>query len=106
MINDLSSVTPPGTSRLRQAAVPAFFLLLGVVYASWAARIPAIRDALELNAAQLGLVLLGAEGEKSAGRSIMAMLHAWFCVGTLAGALFGSAMAALAVTPLAHFGAV
>lgn len=34
-------------------------MLLGVIYASWAARIPALRDALALSPAQLGLVLLG-----------------------------------------------
>jgi MFS family permease len=152
------------------------FILLGVVYATWAARIPSIRDAQQLNAAQLGLVLLGggigavvsfpiaaglvnhrgarhaawyaglalllvlpclalapgiawlivgmlglgaasscfdvainalgAEAERAAGRSIMSLLHAWFCVGALAGALLGSAMAGAGVTPLAHFSAI
>src|SRR5690606_1112095 len=141
------------------------FILLGVVYASWAARIPAIRDALQLNSSQLGMVLLGggfgavasfplaawllgkfggrraawysglglivvlpalalapsmmwliiaaiglgsASGcfdvsfiaigsnyEKSAGRSIMSLLHAWFSLGAVCGALLGSAMAGL-----------
>ena len=33
---------------------------------------------------------LGAVTEKAAGRSIMSMLHAWFCAGALAGALLGS----------------
>ncbi len=147
--------------------------MLGVVYATWAARIPSIRDALQLNAAQLGLVLLGggvgavasfpiaaglvhhrgarhaawyaglalllvlpclalapgmawlivamlglgaasscfdvainalgAEAENTAGRSIMSLLHAWFSVGALAGALLGSVMAGAGVTPLLHF---
>lgn len=48
----------PGQARWRQIAIPLFFLLLGVVYASWAARIPAIRDHLRLDAATLSLVLL------------------------------------------------
>lgn len=161
---------------LQQAALPALFLLLGVIYASWAARIPAIRDALALNAAQLGIVLLssgigavasfplaawlirtrggrrsawltgvvllaslpamslapgfasillaaavygaasssfdvainaiGADAEKLAGRSIMSALHAWFCVGTVSGALIGSAVAGMGVEPTTHFAAI
>ena len=46
-------------SRLRIFAAPFLFIFLGVIYASWAARIPAIRDALHLTPAQLGIVLLG-----------------------------------------------
>lgn len=155
------------------AALPTLFLLLGLIYASWTARIPALRDALALGPAQLGLVLLGGgvgavvsfplaawlvarynprgaawraglallallpgvalapsmavliammfvlgaasscfdvainalgtDAEKEAGRSIMSRLHAWFCVGTLSGALLAAALAAMEFTPLAHF---
>ncbi|MBB5389890.1 MULTISPECIES: MFS transporter [unclassified Herbaspirillum] len=46
------------TIRSRQIAILLFFLLLGMVYASWAARIPSIRDILQLDAATLSLVLL------------------------------------------------
>ncbi len=162
--------------RLQVAALPALFLLLGLAYASWAARIPALRDALALGPAQLGLVLLGggigavasfplaawlvahagargaawraglallltlpclalapsmalltalmfvlgaasscfdvainglaAEAEKTAGRSIMSLLHAWFCVGTLSGALLAGALAALGLAPQAHLSLV
>jgi len=62
----VSAGNPPGPAlpikagRRQHLALPAVFLLLGVVYASWAARIPAIRDALALDAAQLGVVLLAA----------------------------------------------
>jgi fucose permease len=157
-------------------AIPALFFLLGVLYASWAARLPAIRDALSLDPATLGTVLLGggigavasfpisawlighygarraslyagvvmlltlpllavlphwpvlmagmilmgagcscfdvainalgAEAELAAGRSIMSMLHAWFCVGTFAGALLGSGAAAIGLPPLMHFALV
>lgn len=163
----------PVSSRLRTVATPFLFILLGIIYASWAARIPAIRDGLQLTPAQLGIVLLGggfgavasfplAAGmvarygarraawyaglaliavlpctalapnmpllvmavvvlgagsgcfdvainalgtaqEKSAGRSTMSLLHAWFCVGTLSGSLLGSLLAGLAITPLVHF---
>jgi len=46
-------------TRLHSIATPFLFILLGVIYASWAARIPAIRDALQLSPSQLGIVLLG-----------------------------------------------
>ncbi|MDR6584132.1 MFS transporter [Herbaspirillum sp. BH-1] len=51
---------PASPSRLiwRKFAIPLFFLLLGIVFATWAARIPAIRDHLQLDAATLALVLL------------------------------------------------
>ncbi|WP_353152757.1 MFS transporter [Herminiimonas fonticola] len=166
----------PATSRLTRfhsIAAPFLFILLGVIYASWAARIPAIRDALQLSPSQLGLVLLGggfgavasfplaawlvgkcggrraawysglallavlpslaiapnmlclsivaialgaasgcfdvainaigAAHEKAAGRSTMSLLHAWFSLGAVSGALLGSVMAGLAITPLMHF---
>ncbi|GAA4032969.1 MFS transporter [Actimicrobium antarcticum] len=164
---------PARTLLSEQVALPILFILLGSLFATWAARIPALRDALQLNAAEVGLVLLcsgigavlsfplaswlvsrhgarraalwsgmlalalvpclalaprqgwlmlamfgmgagascfdvainaiGAEVERAAGRSIMSLLHAWFCLGTFGGALLGSAMAGLQVTPLLHF---
>jgi MFS family permease len=173
---ELTETAPYRSSRVQQAASPFLFFLLGIVFATWAARIPAVRDALHLSSAQLGIVLLcggigsvfsfplaswligrigarrtawqtgivlllilpcqalmpqmgwlmlsmtvmgavassfdvainalGAESEKSAGRSIMSLLHAWFCVGTLSGALLGSAMATLMISPQVHFGLV
>jgi MFS family permease len=46
--------------RLSQArwATAAFFLLLGVLFGSWVARIPAVQNRLGLNDGQLGLALL------------------------------------------------
>ena len=166
----------PRFARFHSMATPFLFILLGVIYASWAARIPAIRDALQLSPSQLGIVLLGggvgAVGsfplaawmvnkfggrraawysgvgliivlpslalapsmawlaiiaialgagsgcfdvainaigtthEKAAGRSTMSLLHAWFSLGAVCGALLGSLMAGLAVTPLIHFSLV
>jgi MFS family permease len=164
---------PASAVRLQKIATPFLFVLLGVIYASWAARIPAIRDALSLTPAQLGFVLLaggfgaaasfplaagaiahfgarraawyaglalilflpcvpfapnmtwlllaalglgaasgcfdvainalGAADEKAAGRSIMSLLHAWFCLGAMCGALLGSAMAGMGVSTLVHY---
>ncbi len=49
------------TPRLRRAriAVGAVFFVHGAVFASWAARVPAVRDGLHLSTGQLGLVLAG-----------------------------------------------
>ncbi|HWX00453.1 MFS transporter [Collimonas sp.] len=161
---------------MRQVALPLLFLLVGVIFASWVSRIPALRDHLQLDPASISLFLLGggigavssfplaawlighygarracwyaglalllsvpclalapnlpllmlamlclgvcsscfnvaintlgAEAEKNAGRSIMSQLHAWYCVGTLSGALLGSAIAGLGIGPLLHFVAI
>jgi fucose permease len=171
-----SNTATLSNSRFQGLAIPSLFILLGVVYASWAARIPAVRDALQLKPSMLSIVLLcsgigavlafplaawlnvhygarrsacyagigllialfgvglapnlpwlmlamamlgvgiscfdvainalGAAAEKRAGRSIMSLLHAWFCVGTFSGALLGSVMAGAGVPPSWHFGAV
>jgi fucose permease len=166
------------TARRAMYAVYAVFILNGFMFASWASRIPQVRDGLELNPQRLGLVLLaiaigslvsmplagvvishfgpartitvmsligatglataaigyrhgvapvipglfllglgsgtwdvamnveGAEVERRLGRSIMSRFHAGFSVGTVAGALLGSAMIALGVSVTAHLIAV
>ncbi|MEA9981692.1 MFS transporter [Herbaspirillum sp. RTI4] len=51
-------VLPLRQAYARRNALLFLFFMLGVIYASWAARIPAIRDAQGLDAATLSLVLL------------------------------------------------
>ena len=46
------------TARKAKYAVYAVFILNGFMFASWASRIPQVRDGLELNPQRLGLVLL------------------------------------------------
>lgn len=157
----------------QQIAIPYLFFLLGMIYASWAARIPSIHHNLQLEALTLSMVLLcggvgavtsfplaawlnirygarraswytgiallfllpilgfvskkttlmflslcygsasscfdvainvlGAAAEKRAKRSIMSLLHAWFCVGTFCGALIGSGLATFKIMPGWHF---
>jgi MFS family permease len=166
------------TARRAMYAVYAVFILNGFAFASWASRIPQVRDGLELNPQQLGLVLLAiaigslvsmpmagvaisrlgaartisamslvlavglttaaigyragvapvvaglflvgfgsgtwdvamnvaaAEVERRLGRSVMSRFHAGFSIGTVAGALGGSAMIALGVSVTAHLLAV
>lgn len=159
-------------------AVYAVFILSGFAFASWASRIPSVRDSLELSPRSLGLVLLamaigsvlsmplagvivgklgtartitvmalvaatglalagvgqaigvlpvviglflfgagngtwdvamnveGSAVEQRLGKAIMPRFHAGFSVGTVTGALLGSAMVALGVSPTAHLLAV
>ena len=51
----------------------------------------------------VGMNAVAARHEQSAGRSMMAMLHACACAGGLAGVTLGSGMAALEVKPLLHY---
>ena len=46
-----------GTPRQARSAVAAIFLLNGLVFGSWAARIPAVRDRVGLSDGELGLAL-------------------------------------------------
>jgi len=166
------------TAKKAMYAVYAVFILNGFAFASWASRIPQVRDGLDLDPQKLGLVLLaiaigslismplaglvishlgaartvsvmsliaaaglaiaalgyrhgvapvipglfllglgsgtwdvamnveGAEVERRLGRSIMSRFHAGFSVGTVAGALLGSAMIALGVSVTVHLIAV
>jgi fucose permease len=166
------------TARKAMYAVYTVFILNGFAFASWASRIPQVRDGLHLNPQKLGLMLLsiaigslismplaglvisrigaartvsamsviaatglaiaaigyrhgvapvvpglfllglgsgtwdvamnveGAEVERRLGHSIMSRFHAGFSVGTVAGALLGSAMIALGVSVTVHLLAV
>ncbi len=174
----MPSERPSRALRRATAAVYAVFILSGFAFASWASRIPQIRDALELTPRTLGLVLLaiavgsvismplsglvvgrlgtartvavmalvaaaglataglgyrvgvapvvvglfalgvgngtwdvamnveGSAVERELGRAIMPRFHAGFSIGTVAGALVGAAMVALAVSAAVHLVAV
>jgi MFS family permease len=171
-----ATTTPPSPARVRSAIYATYlaFIAAGVAFASWASRIPQVRDALLLTPASLGLVLLasavgsvislplsgpvitrigsrrtltvmsiliamslagvaigyhqgrlsivialfflgigygswdvamnvqGATVERLLGRAIMSRFHAGFSVGTVAGALIGTAMVALEVGVTIH----
>ncbi|MFI0239162.1 MFS transporter [Streptomyces sp. NPDC016845] len=62
MSPDLSAdSSPPAASfRRHQWAIAALFCSLGFQYATWAARIPALKDELGLNAAEVGVLLMAA----------------------------------------------
>jgi predicted MFS family arabinose efflux permease len=121
-------MTPPAAARAARTAVTAIFLLNGVLFGSWAARIPAVRDRLELSDGELGLALafiaVGAIaampvaglaaariGSRRATRTAFALTSATtaalpfapslpvLCLLTLA---FGASMGSLDVTMNAH----
>lgn len=54
--------SPPAAASFRrhQWAIAALFASLGFQYATWAARIPALKDDLGLNAAEVGVLLMAA----------------------------------------------
>ncbi|GGK98613.1 MFS transporter [Mangrovihabitans endophyticus] len=93
-----TAVSPEVRSAVR--AVYVAFIALGAGFASWASRIPQVRDALDITPSQLGLVLL-----TIAGGSIVALPAAGQIVGrfgsrrTLAAmaVLFAVALSAVAV---------
>jgi MFS family permease len=62
-VTDVRRAPGPRDVRLASAAVFTVFLLSGVNFASWAARLPAVRDALGLTPERMGvLLLIGALG--------------------------------------------
>jgi fucose permease len=90
----------PGTVlRRATAAVYAVFILSGFAFASWASRIPQVRDALELSPRSLGLVLLAA-----AVGSVVSMPLSGLVVGRLGTARTISVMALVAAAGLATAG--
>ncbi|HET9301723.1 MAG TPA: MFS transporter [Propionibacteriaceae bacterium] len=172
----IATTSPPSPARVRSAIYATYvaFIAAGLAFASWASRIPQVRDALLLTPATLGLVLLasaagsvislplsgpvitrigsrrtltvmsiltamslagvaigyhqgrlsvvialfflgigygswdvamnvqGATVERLLGHAIMSRFHAGFSVGTVAGALIGTAMVALEVSVTTH----
>jgi MFS family permease len=57
LANDITITYPQ--KRIYRIAVSSFFFLAGLSFASWASRIPNIQEALHLNNATLGALLLG-----------------------------------------------
>lgn len=163
----------PLSAHLQSLALPGLFSWFGLVMGSWAGRIPALREGLQISHQMLSMVLLcgglgavlsfavssrlmarfgarhtlliaggtmllalmgiglapgvpllmlavlvlglagssfdvgmnavAARKEKHTGNSAMSMLHACACAGGLAGAMLGSLMASMAVSPARHF---
>src|SRR5215210_7159835 len=91
--------TPSRPLRRATTAVYAVFILSGFAFASWASRIPQVRDALELTPRTLGLVLLAI-----AVGSIVSMPLAGVIVGRLGTARTVAVTAVVAAAGLAAAG--
>src|SRR3954470_10693293 len=92
------ATAPVPTPALRRAtlAVYGVFIASGFAFASWASRIPQVRDALELSPRALGLVLLAI-----AAGSVISMPLAGVVVARLGTARTIVVMAATAAVGLA-----
>ena len=92
------TATPAPAPALRRAtlAVHAVFIASGFAFASWASRIPQVRDALELTPRTLGLVLLAI-----AVGSVVSMPLAGLVVGRLGTARTIAIMSVIAGTGVA-----
>ena len=89
-------------------ALFVIFALCGVGLASWAARVPAVKDALELTSSQLGVLLFGIAAGSIVGLVAASHLVSTFgartvITGALATAPVGLAAASFAATELHNF---
>lgn len=85
-----------------RAASAVVFFMTGAVFASWASRVPAVQERLELSAGQLGLAVLGLEAGAIVGLPLGAVLATR--LGSRSSLRFGfavypSGLAAAAVAP-------
>src|SRR3954452_4218581 len=95
----MPSETSSRALRRATRAVSAVFILSGFAFASWASRIPQVRDALELTPRTLGLVLLAI-----AVGSVTSMPLSGLIVGRLGTARTVAVMALVAAAGLATAG--
>ncbi|WP_041819107.1 MFS transporter [Streptomyces davaonensis] len=64
----------PGEFRRAQSAIAALFCLLGFQYATWAARLPALKTRLDLTEEELGLLLMACGAGAAASFPLVAVL--------------------------------
>jgi MFS family permease len=109
----LSGVVVTRLGERRTVAVMAFILAVGLATVAVGARygVPAVLLGLFLlgfgsGTWDVAMNVQGARVEQGLGRSIMARFHAAFSVGTVLGALVGTAMVALQVPVIVHLLAV
>jgi MFS family permease len=96
------SVETTRSLRAARVATTAVFFVTGAVFASWAARIPAVQDRLGLSPGELAVAILGIEGGAVLGLPLGGTLAARF--GSRAGLRFGFSayccgMAAIGLAP-------
>jgi MFS family permease len=83
-------------------AVYAVFILSGFAFASWASRIPSIRDALQLSPSSLGLVLLAIAAGSVLSMPLSGVIVHRIGTARTVGAMSTAAAAGLAAVGLGH----
>ncbi|MGC0327216.1 MFS family permease [Streptomyces sp. SAI-170] len=92
----------PGEFRRAQSAIAALFCLLGFQYATWAARLPALKTRLDMTEEELGLLLMACGAGAAASFPLVAVLmrrlgsRRLACVSALC---LGALLPALATVP-------
>ncbi|MEV4637853.1 MFS transporter [Actinoplanes sp. NPDC049548] len=99
MITPATTAAPSAEIRAARRGVYVAFIGAGVAMASWATRIPQVRDGLDLSPSRLGLVLLAI-----AAGSIVSLVLAGHIVARLGSRLTVTAMAAVLAVALAVVG--
>lgn len=107
----VASPAPSRAARRARIATTTVFLIHGALFASWAPRIPAVRDALHASNAELGLALLGspagAVGAMLAAGALISRLGSTVVIrGALLGYCLIPALVGLAHTVPELFGAL
>src|SRR5215471_5361341 len=81
MTRHITNTEPPGRSRaqVRSAtrAVYTAFIANGFIFASWAARIPQVRDGLRVSPGVLGLILLSVAVGSSIATPLSGLVITW-----------------------------
>jgi MFS family permease len=102
----LNKISRPGAARhdlaVLRSATTAFFAIDGFIFASWAVRIPAVKEQTAASPAALGLALLGASGGAVATMSISGALCRRFGSRPMTVAGGAALSVALLLPPLAR----
>jgi hypothetical protein len=81
MTRHLPNTTPPGWSRAQvrgaTRAVYTAFIANGFIFASWAARIPQVRDGLRVSPGALGLILLSVAAGSTIATPLSGLVITW-----------------------------
>ncbi len=81
MTRDITNTLPPGRSsaqvRSAKRAVYTAFIANGFIFASWAARIPQVRDGLRVSPGALGLILLSVAAGSTIATPLSGLVITW-----------------------------
>ena len=81
MTRDITNTAPPGRSRAQvvgaKQAVYTAFIANGFIFASWAARIPQVRDGLRVTPGALGLILLSVAVGSTIATPLSGLVITW-----------------------------